>query len=117
MKYKITESTKFNKPSLERLHAVCQEGGSGTQKIWRFKNGFGASVVQFKTFYGSVGSYTSGNNEWELAVIKFDEGGFSLNYKTKITEEVIGHLSPEEVEKKLEMIKKLKSNSIKRKKK
>ncbi len=103
MEYKITESTDFEKPSLERPHQV----GSGTQKVWRFKNGYGASVVQFKTLFGSFGSYTDNKDEWELAVIKFSKDGFNLTYKTKITDDVIGHLSKEEVEKLLIKIKKL----------
>jgi hypothetical protein len=62
----------------------------GQQKIYRFDNGYGASVV--KHFY----SYGGSQGLWELAVIAFDgEGAYdwSVSYSTGITEDVIGHLS------------------------
>ena len=96
------------------------------------KNGFGASVVQFemptlpslnKTMLGlcaensSFGSYTNNWDEWELAVIKFDDLNdskvFDIVYDTGITEDVIGHLKEKDVIKLLEEIKKLKSGKEK----
>lgn len=101
----------FNNPTLEREHPLSKEGLSfGTQKIWRFKNGYGASVIQLKVG-NTFGSYTSNEKEWELAVIKFnseDIEDFKLVYDTPITNDVIGHLSKKEVVKILEKIKKLK---------
>ncbi len=113
MEYKITESTNFNKPSLERPHPTAKEGsGTGTQKIWRFKNGFGASVVRFNIFgmtgmFG--GSYGVEEGSWELAVIKFDRERFTITYKSGLTNDVVGHLSEEDVEKFLKKIKSLKN--------
>ena len=99
----ITTSTKFDKPSLEKPHHV---DSNGTQKIWRFKNGFGASVVQFD------GSYGNRLNDWELAIIKFDkEGDYRITYDTKITSDVIGYLSLKEVEKLLVKIKAIKGET------
>jgi len=105
----ITESTKFNEPSLERPHSVVIEGsGTGIQKIWRFKNGFGASVVRFKIGSSNLaGSYGSEEGKWELAVIKFfgDKQPFEITYEKGLTDDVMGHLSEEAVEEQLELIK------------
>ncbi|MHA1868702.1 MAG: hypothetical protein ACTSXD_11715 [Candidatus Heimdallarchaeaceae archaeon] len=109
MKVKITESTNFNNPSLERPHIVEIEGaGKGIQKIWRFKNNFGASAVRFSLgTYG--GSYGAEKGLWELAVIHFiDDERFEIKYDTGITEDVIGYLTKKEVENYLKKIKKLK---------
>ena len=107
----ITESTKFNEPSEERPHPKETEGsGKGTQKLWRFKNNFGASVVRFTlNTMSPAGSYGAEKGLWELAVIKFDKKGkdFEIKYDTGITEDVVGYLTEEEVEKYLKKIKKL----------
>jgi hypothetical protein len=63
------------------------------QKLYRFKNNYGASVVK--------GEHTYGGDEglWELAVVHFDtSGGFNLCYTTPITEDVEGHLDDNAVE-------------------
>lgn len=63
------------------------------QKLYRFANGYGASVVK--------GEHTYGGDEglWELAVIRFNtDGDFSLDYTTPITEDVEGHLTDDAVE-------------------
>jgi hypothetical protein len=92
----VTEIVTFDKPSIERRTF------DGTQKIWRFKNGFGASVVKH------FGSYGFDADLWELAVLKFEEKGeWHLTYDTPITEDVIGHLKPQEVTALLKRIKKL----------
>ena len=95
MKIDITTSTKFNEPSLERPHPI----GDGIQKFWKFKNSYGASVVQLEY------SYTDNEQEWELAVIKFKDDDWQICYDTEITEDVMGHLSVKEVEKILKKIK------------
>jgi hypothetical protein len=61
------------------------------QWIYRFPNGFGASVVQ--------GDYTYGGSEGflELAVLKFDGDKSSLTYSTPITDDVLGWLTVEAV--------------------
>jgi hypothetical protein len=63
------------------------------QKLYRFKNNYGASVVK--------GEHTYGGDEglWELAVLAFDTNGdFSLCYTTPITSDVEGHLTDDAVE-------------------
>ena len=101
---------KLDKPVISRNHPICSEGYSGTQKIWRFENGYGASVINFKLFNGMYGSYTNDDNEFELAVIKFkgkSNEKFEIDYNTPITNDVIGNLSIEEVIKILKKIKEL----------
>ena len=76
----------------------------GIQKIYRFDNGFGASVIKSQFSYGGD------ENLWELAVIAFnsdDPTEFELTYETPITNDVIGNLSDEEVEERLTEIKAL----------
>jgi len=76
----------------EPIDARPLESGA-VQKLYRFANGYGASVVK--------GEHTYGGDEglWELAVLAFDtEGGFSLCYTTPITSDVEGHLSDDDVE-------------------
>lgn len=54
---------------------------SERQRIYKFPNGYGASVVQASWAYGGH----------ELAVLHND----SICYDTPITDDVIGHLTPE----------------------
>lgn len=85
-----------HKPVVTRKHPA---GMGGYQKIYRFENGFGASLVEFPGSYGL-----------EMAVIKFtgpDVDSFELRYDTPITNDVIGHLTPQSAETTLEMISKL----------
>lgn len=85
----------------ERDH---QHFKDGKQVVHRFDNDFGASIIT-----GS-GSYTSGEDSYELAVISFNDDtndSFTLRYDTVITEDVIGHLTLEEVNETLEQISKL----------
>ena len=65
----------------------------GIQKVYKFDNGYGASVIRHS------GSYGGNDGLWELAVIKFQgEGKWSLDYRTSITDDVIGYLSDQEVD-------------------
>ena len=60
----------------------------GVQKVYKFPNGYGASVIRHKGSYG----YSKGL--WELAVLN---GEGSLCYDTPITSDVLGHLNDFEV--------------------
>lgn len=76
----------------EPLDARPLESGA-VQKLYRFANNYGASVVK--------GEHTYGGDEglWELAVVVFDtNGGFNLDYTTPITSDVEGHLTDDAVE-------------------
>lgn len=71
--------------------------------IFKFKNGFGASIVY------NYGTYGFNSGQLELAVIKFDEGGdWHLTYETEITSDVLGYLEKNEVFDTLNQIKNLK---------
>ena len=76
----------------EPLDARPLESGA-VQKLYRFANNYGASVVK--------GEHTYGGDEglWELAVVVFDTNGdFILDYTTPITSDVEGHLTDDAVE-------------------
>lgn len=97
-------------PTLEQPHPA----GSGTQRLFRFDNGLGASVIQFEIMPG-VGSYGAAQGLWELAVLRFAGDGlqdFELSYDTGITDDVMGHLTEDEVQETLAKIRDLPGDVI-----
>jgi hypothetical protein len=72
--------------------------GMGKQCIVQFPNGYGASVVQGERTYGGK------DGLYEIAV--FGKNG-EITYDTPITDDVLGYLSEQEVEKTLLEIKNL----------
>ena len=100
----------FDYPIEIDSHRLDEE--KGQVRKYRFKNGYGASVIRFrlitpkpleeelkkhsKTYKGEViyGSYTKNEKEWELAVTYNGK----LCYTTPITDDVIGWLKKPEVE-------------------
>lgn len=86
--------TKTFKDLKFKAHPVME----GFQAIQFFKNGYGVSVVRFKTYFGDYGSYTSNEKEWEVAILEgSDENDSRITYDTEITDDVIGHLTAREV--------------------
>ena len=79
----------MHKPTETKAHPF-----GGTIKIYKFSNGYGASVVK------TGGSYGGGEGLWELAVLK----GSALTYDTPITDDVLGWLSDQDVENILDQI-------------
>jgi hypothetical protein len=67
----------------------------GVQKLYRFDNDYGASVVRHNYSYGSR------EGLWELAVIQWenytgleeDQGEYEIVYNTPVTDDVIGRLT------------------------
>lgn len=57
-----------------------------------FPNGYGVSVVRFPGSYG----YTQGL--YEVAVLKGDEKDWVLCYDTPVTDDVMGHRDPTDIE-------------------
>lgn len=78
---------------------------SGTQRLYRFKNGYGASVICTPMSYGGD------QGHYELAVLwLLDTEGFKnfdLIYDTEVTDDVVGHLPEKAVDKILAKIEKL----------
>lgn len=92
------------RPLVARRHGTFD----GVQYVYKFDNGFGASVVKFSTQYGVGGSYGYENGYWELAVVIFDgedDDDFTLTYDTPITDDVLGDLTEEQVSEVLNNIK------------
>lgn len=82
-----------------------KERNGGVQKLFKFENGYGASVVSHEFSYGGDKGF------WELAVILIYENqgklSWKLVYDTPITEDVLGWLTWEEVEETLKQIEEL----------
>ena len=74
------------KPAIERVV------NNGTQKLYFFENGYGASVVCHSFSYGHEAEL------WELAVIKGTQEKWSLEYDTPISDDVLGWLNNQDVE-------------------
>nr|DAK21242.1 MAG TPA: hypothetical protein [Caudoviricetes sp.] len=56
------------------------------QTIYKFPNGYGASIIKIEYIYFGI----------EIAVLKFDENGnFNIDYGTPLTNDVIGGLNEE----------------------
>lgn len=74
----------------------------GTQQIYRFENGYGASVVRHSFSYGSA------EGLFELAVLIFSSADrWDITYATPITDDVLGYLTEEDVVKTLTQVKEL----------
>ncbi len=89
---------KMNKSIYDEYLIVERNKNQGIQKIYKFENGRGASVVLSPYSYGGE------KGLYELAVL--DENG-NLDYTTPITNDVIGWLKWEEVIDLLRQIKEL----------
>ena len=76
-------------------------GLDNDQWIYRFPNGYGASVV--------CGPYTYGGEagKYELGVIVFSGDEFQLTYSTPVTDDVLGWLDIDDVAAKLAAIARL----------
>ena len=74
--------------------------GEGQHGLIFFPNGYGVSVVRFKRPYSDrgYGSYTSNENEWEVAVLYGNENEWDITYNTEITDDVLGYLTEGEVD-------------------
>lgn len=91
-------STALHTPIIERPHIHDPDG---IQKLYRFPNGYGASVIRFQYSYGGH------QGLWELAVIRFigeSNDRFDLAYDTGITDDVLGRLDEDEVQELLKEI-------------
>ena len=78
------------------------------QAIQFFENGYGISIINIKNHNGVFLSYTKSEEEYEIAVLKRENGSSSITYETPITDDVIGHLRIKDVYKIMKKIEKLK---------
>ena len=78
----LTYSNKF------KDYIVEQNDLGYPQTIYKFPNGYGASVIKFNYVYFGIGI--------EIAVLRFDEdGNWHIDYCTPITNDVICGLNEE----------------------
>lgn len=76
---------------------------TGIHYVFKFENGYGASVIKGPFTYGGP------QDLWELAVLSFGrDDECSLEYGTEITDDVIGYQTNEEILDLLNRIKELK---------
>ena len=71
---------------------INRMSNGGVQKLYKFPNGYGASVVRHSFSYGGD------EGLWELAVIRYNGDHFDIDYGTPITDDVLGYLSEEGVD-------------------
>lgn len=73
----------------------------GVQKLYRFDNGYGASVLQCSYSYGYE------DDLWEMSVIKWDGDVFDMTFDTPIADDVLGYLDEDDVNEVLAQIEEL----------
>lgn len=76
----------------------------GVHYLFKFNNDYGASVVKNYESYGYK------HDLWELAVVRFNRGDINdwdLDYDTRITSDVLGYLTDDQIRNLLEEIKNL----------
>lgn len=77
---------KYRRPAIIEF-SPDDKSVTSIQYIYRFPNGYGASVVKHSGSYGHVFDL------WELAVTTWGDDGDHINYSTPITDDVIGNLT------------------------
>jgi hypothetical protein len=82
---KTFKDLKFETHSIAESGVVCYKDAK--QAIEQFENGYGVSVL-----FGSC-FYSNGEDTYELAVLYNDE----VTYDSGITDDVMGHLSEDEI--------------------
>ena len=98
MNTKIRPTNNFDVTTFQELKFQDHTLIGRKQCIVQFPNGYGASIVQGEHTYGGK------DGLYEIAV--FGKDGH-ISYSTPITDDVLGYLSEEEVEKTLTEIKNL----------
>ncbi len=88
---------------MDKYLVMNETNEDGERKVYKFENGYGASVIRTKYSYG----YNLGL--WEIACIIFvNDEDYEISYNNNVTDDVIGHLNWEDVEVILERINNLK---------
>lgn len=91
----MTKNLNLNYDGFENYLVKKGPLHNGVQYLFKFDNGYGASVVKH------FGSYGFDEDLWELAVVKYRNPDiidkFDLVYYTDITDDVEGYLIDEDV--------------------
>lgn len=91
----MTKNYNLNYDGFENYMVSERSLYDGVQYLFRFDNGYGASVVKH------YGSYGHEDDLWELAVVHFPHEDsndiFDLVYDTSVTDDVEGYLSDDDV--------------------
>ena len=77
---------KYRRPAIIE-YGPDDKSVTSIQYIYRFPNGYGASVVKHS------GSYGHALDLWELSVTTWDDNGDHLNYSTPIANSILGNLT------------------------
>lgn len=85
---------------MTEIAPTVTDKSGGKQWVWKFANGYGASVIQNQYSYGGSAG------QFELAVLHNGD----LTYDTPITDDVIGHLDWSEVEELVDRIEALRED-------
>lgn len=83
---KTFKDLEFREHELRRFAEKCVK-----HAVMFFPNGYGVSVLFGKHFY------SNGFDTYELAVIRKCGDGYSMAYDTPITNDVLAHLTEDEV--------------------
>jgi hypothetical protein len=84
--------TALKTPQVEVTPWLSRRNNGGAQHIYRFANGYGASVVIHSFSYGRESGL------WELGVVTFDDNDrWHLTYATPVTDDVLGDLTDADV--------------------
>ena len=112
MSDKQTQTFKY-----EPVKTSSHSTGAGVKHVFWFENGYGASVVRFWVqdggFLGGYSSYGGDEGLFELACIKMKSGAtnvedFEIVYEPpSMRGDVLGYLTPEQVDDILDKIKAL----------
>ena len=92
----VIQFVEFGHTEYLRKVGPHPSGFNGWEVIYNFPNGYGASVVRYQIglFGLGIGSYGAEDDLWQLAVL--DKAGH-LCYSTPVTDEVLGWLTPADV--------------------
>ncbi|MGM9946736.1 hypothetical protein [Floccifex sp.] len=94
------EYTKLKYDKFKNYLFSCNEKENSMHYVFKFDNGYGASVIK------NLCSYGNEYDLYELAVIRFTSDDlWELCYQTGITSDVIGYLNNDEILSLLEGIK------------
>lgn len=94
----MRKPNNYDVVTFQELNFEAHPNGAGVQCIVQYPNGYAASIVKGPHTYGGE------DGQYELAV--FGKDGH-ITYGTPITDDVLGYLSEQEVEKTLSDIKNL----------